>query len=304
MARRDSCKTDRSTSRMLSIVDSHCHAWKRWPYKPDVPDPESRGTVAQLLFEMDTHGVDQAVIVSAAIGDNPDNNADVAEQVAAHPDRLHQFADVDSVWSASHRTPGADKRLRAVAERWPIQGFTHYLSSTEDAAWFDSSVGREFFGVGAELGLIASLSLHPGQHTWIRKVAARYPSLMILIHHLGHINADEGADGESVRELVTSAEYPNLSVKFSGFRYLTKAPAWDFPYCKTHDAVRRVYDAYGPRRMCWGSDYPVVQSSMTYRQSLEAVRSHCQFIAAADMPGVLGGNLKRLLAGARFRIAS
>ena len=25
------------------IIDSHCHAWARWPYDPPVPDPESKG---------------------------------------------------------------------------------------------------------------------------------------------------------------------------------------------------------------------------------------------------------------------
>ena len=29
------------------IIDAHCHAWTYWPYDPPVPDPESRGTIAQ-----------------------------------------------------------------------------------------------------------------------------------------------------------------------------------------------------------------------------------------------------------------
>ena len=49
------------------IVDSHCHAWRRWPYQPPVPDPESRGLVEQLLWEMDRHGVDRAAVVDAAL---------------------------------------------------------------------------------------------------------------------------------------------------------------------------------------------------------------------------------------------
>ena len=49
------------------IVDSHCHAWRTWPYQPPVPDPEGRGTVEQLLFEMDGAGVDRAAVVCARI---------------------------------------------------------------------------------------------------------------------------------------------------------------------------------------------------------------------------------------------
>src|SRR5215217_1512875 len=75
------------------IIDSHCHAWPRWPYQPPVPDDESRGRVEQLLNEMDLHGVDQAVVICARIERNPDNNDYIAEQARRYADRLHQFPD-------------------------------------------------------------------------------------------------------------------------------------------------------------------------------------------------------------------
>src|SRR5690348_1260468 len=56
------------------IVDSHCHAWRTWPYEPPVPDPTSRGMVEQLLWEMDQNGVEKAVVICARIEHNPDNN--------------------------------------------------------------------------------------------------------------------------------------------------------------------------------------------------------------------------------------
>src|SRR3954451_15441636 len=108
------------------IIDGHCHAWSIWPYQPPVPDPQSRGTVEQWLWEMDQNGVDQAAIVCANIDDNPDNNEYVAAAVARHPRRLHQFADLDCRWSATYHTDGAADRLRRLADTMPIKGITHY----------------------------------------------------------------------------------------------------------------------------------------------------------------------------------
>jgi predicted TIM-barrel fold metal-dependent hydrolase len=71
------------------IIDSHCHAWARWPYQPPVPDDEQRGRVEQLLHEMEINGVDQAMIVCAQIDHNPDNNAYIARMAAQYPERLH-----------------------------------------------------------------------------------------------------------------------------------------------------------------------------------------------------------------------
>ena len=71
----------------MKIIDSHCHAWALWPYSAEVPDPESRGIVEQLLYEMDVNGVDEATIVSAQIKGNPENNAYIAAQVARYPEQ-------------------------------------------------------------------------------------------------------------------------------------------------------------------------------------------------------------------------
>ena len=115
----------------MTVIDAHCHAWEHWPYQPPVPDPESRGRIEQLLFEMDQNGVDRAVVICAGIDHNPRNNDYIAEQVQRWPDRLVQFADIDSRWLATHHTAGAAERLIDAAERWRLKGFTHYLH--EDA---------------------------------------------------------------------------------------------------------------------------------------------------------------------------
>ena len=278
------------------IIDSHSHAWATWPYKPPVPDPETRGRAEQLLYEMDVCSVAQAVLVSANIDHNPENNVYVAAQVRRYPERLHQFADVDCAWSATYHTPGAAERLRNAAARYPLKGFTHYLRADDDGSWLYTDEGSAFFTAAAELKLIASISCAPHQQAALRKVAERFPDLPILVHHLGHPQV--GHD-EQLEEVLASARHPNIYLKLSGFYYTVADTAWDFPYHSTHDLVRALYDGFGGERLCWGSDYPVVRGFMTYRQALEAFRTHCDFISQDDRTMILGANLARLLEQAR-----
>jgi len=284
----------------MTIIDSHCHAWPRWPYQPPVPDDEHRGRVEQLLHEMNLHGVNQALIVCAQIERNPENNAYIADCVARYPDRLHQLADVDSVWSDTHHQPGAADRLRQAAERWPIAGFTHYLGSKEDGSWLHSEEGLAFFGVAAELGLIASISCQPQHQPAIRCVAERYPSVPILCHHLAGVKANDGETHAGLQQVLASAKLPNVYIKLSGFAYCTHVQ-WNFPYTDTHEVIRALYEHFGAQRMCWGSDYPVVRFFMTYRQALEVFRTHCTFVPEQDKAWILGGTLERLLAKAPLR---
>lgn len=276
------------------IIDSHCHAWTDWPYQPPVPDPQTRGTANQLLNEMDLNGVDQAVVVCAQIDHNLRNNDYVAEQVALHPGRLYQLADLDSEWSATYHTPGAAQRLRDMAARWPICGFTHYLRAGDDASWLVSEDGLELLQAAAELNLIVSLSSNPDHQPAIRRAAERFPSVPFLVHHMGYVRLGSGTLEENVRQVLASARVPNIYIKLSGFAY-TGAVEWDYPYPDIRWVVRAEYEQFGPQRMCWGSDYPVVRFYMTYRQALEAFRTHCDFVPPADQALILGGTLEKLL---------
>jgi L-fuconolactonase len=277
------------------IIDSHTHAWEHWPYQPPVPDPRSRGTIEQLLFEMDNNGVDEAVLVCANIDHNPHNNAYIARCVQQYPNRFHHFADVDSAWSTTYHTGGAAVRLRNVAKQYPLKGFTHYLKPEDDGRWLYSSEGLEFFKVAARLNLIASLSSYPHQQAAIRNVAEQYPELPILLHHLGHPKVGKKEDLATILE---SAKFSNIYLKLSGFYYATSGEQWDFPYRDVQEIVMALYDGFGPRRLCWGSDYPVVKQFMTYRQALESFRNYCTSIPTKEHSFILGHNLAHLLASA------
>jgi predicted TIM-barrel fold metal-dependent hydrolase len=275
------------------IIDSHCHAWTYWPYEPSVPDPESRGVVEQLLHEMDQNGVDQALIVCAEIDHNPENNAYIATEVAKHPTRLHQVADVDSSWKASYHQPGAAARLQAAVDRWQLKGFTHYLKAEDTGDWLFSEEGMAFFKVAAENNLIASISCQPHHQPAIRQVADRFLEMPILIHHLGHPPVTQP---DSLKEILASARCENIHIKLSGFYYSTAQEKWDYPLADVQPIVRAEYEHFGPQRMCWGSDYPVVQQHLTYRQALEKFRTHCDFVPEDDQTWILGKTLAGLLA--------
>ena len=277
------------------IVDSHCHAWRYWPYEPPVPDPESRGTIEQLLWEMDQNGVDKAVVICARIEQNPDNNDYIAYQARRFPDRIYQFADVDCRWWETYHQPGAADRLRQAVHRYGLRGFTHYFDPQDDGSWYLSEEGLAFLQTAVDLHQIASFALPARLQPVLRQLAERFPTLHFLCHHMAGARLAEGPDGgQGLREIVKSAALPNIHVKLSGFHYLNPV-GWDFPHVVGRPVVQALYEHFGPERLHWGSDYPVLRKAMTYQQSLEVVRTHCDFISSADMSRILGDSLYDLL---------
>lgn len=275
------------------IVDAHAHAWRRWPYAPSVPDPESRGSVAQLLWHMAENGVDHAVLVAAAIGENPDNTADLVAAADAADGRLSVFADLECFWSPAARTPGAANRLAAAIDRWAIRGFATYLAETEDGSALVDEEGEAFFALAERRGLIASLSLMPHQMGALARMAARHPALPILLHHQMYFGPRSGTGAESlVIAHEVAAASPNVFVKLSGPGNIAAADM-EYPYPALRYIGAGLLDAFGRERLVWGSDFPVSARHMTYRQSLDYVRRHAP--PGADVDAIVGQNMARLL---------
>lgn len=280
------------------IRDSHTHAWRRWPYPPLVPDEDSRGTIDQLVYEMDANGVDEAVVVCAAIENNADNVEYAAFALERHADRLHLVADLDCRWSATYHLPGAADRLRALAERYPrLAGFAHYVAEQNDG-WLLSGEADELFALAANLGLFVSLGADPSWHADLRIVAQRHPSVPVLCNALGGIRARGLDHADGLAEVLASAHVPSIHLKVAGLPYCSER-GFDYPWPEALAAFARLFAAFGPERLCWGSDFPACTRFCTYRQSLEAVRLHADFLTPADLDLILGGALHRVLGSAR-----
>ena len=216
------------------IVDSHCHAWRYWPYEPPVPDPYSRAAVEQLLFEMDECGVEEAVLVAARIDHNPDNNDYVQYCVRRFPDRLYQFADVDCMWTPTYHTPGAAERLDQAVTTYNLRGFTHYVEADDDGSWLFSEGGQAFFRTAARGGgqvhisldeILADSGLDKSQVAYIGDDLTD----IVVMHRVGLAIATANARVEVKQEAhyVTQAEGGSGAVREAIELILKAQGVWD-----------------------------------------------------------------------------
>ena len=278
------------------MIDAHCHAWRRWPYDRAVSDPDSYGSAESLLFEMDQADVQGAAIACARIGGgaggsgfaNEDNNKYVVQFATSHPDRITAWVDIDCSWRPEYHTPGAAERLMREITDPCVTGFTHYCMKDNDG-WMLTDDADELFGVAAENSLVASLSVGASWVDDLSKLAARHPSLPILIHHLGVPNTWNEANA-----ILTLSESDNIGIKISGFGYSHLWPSI-FPYGGSKKWLLKLFQSFGPTRLFWGSDWPASKNKLTYTQSIEMVERHLEFSSHEDLEAILGGNLQYLL---------
>ena len=59
--------------------------------------------------------------------------------------------------------------------------------------------------------------------------------------------------------------------------------------------MEKLVERLGVDQLLWGTDMPILMRFWTYKQSLDHMRICCDFLDAAQVDLILGGNMARLM---------
>lgn len=258
------------------IVDSHCHVALGW-YEP----------VEVLLEQMDRNGVDRAVLVQMR---GQTDNSYQEECVRRFPDRLVSVVLVD--WESAE----APRELERLAERGAggLRLWAHSRSPGEDPLLIWRKAG--------ELGLpVTCCGTSDGfASDAFAELVRSLPDLPIIVEHLGSINAPDG-EGPPYplrRKIFELARFPNVRIKIHGLgEFAERALPVTEPYPFMRPLppfLEMAYDAFGPRRMLWGSDYPPVSAREGYGNALRLTMDELADKSEEDRALIFGGTAASL----------
>lgn len=260
------------------IIDAHLHVWSddtaRYPLHQPTRCP---GSTEFLLEQMDAAGVDKAVIVQ------PINylydNSYVADSMRRYPGRFAAVGLID------HKAADAPDRLERLVREDGFGGLRLHLGREPDPSVLAAPERDPLWERSRELGTSFIVFGSPAGLPAIMPIVARHPDIPVVIDHLGSVPVDEGPQGPLLENVIRFAQYPNVYVKVSNMNRMSKAP---YPHADTFEIVRRVYDAFGPQRLMWGTDFPFVMESCGYEPALDLVRKHLEFLTEDDKSWILG----------------
>jgi predicted TIM-barrel fold metal-dependent hydrolase len=82
-------------------------------------------------------------------------------------------------------------------------------------------------------------------------------------------------------------------VKLSHKWWVSKQP---YPWLDAQEHVKRLYAVYGPRRLVWGTDWPVHEKQTIYAKILSVVRDDMKFLNEDDKSWILSKTVQKLWA--------
>jgi predicted TIM-barrel fold metal-dependent hydrolase len=262
-------------------IDAHVHIWtdnrQQYPRAPGEPDyPPERFTPEDFLAHAKPNGVGRAVLVQMSFYGC--DNSYMIDSIGAHPGVFSGIGIVNS------DGPHPDRDMQSLANQG-VCGF-RIVSGAAPQAWLDSPGMLAMWRCAAEHRLPLCALVNPDALPALDRMCGRFPETPVVIDHLARIGIDGEIRDRDVRLLCSLARHRHVFVKVSAFYALGRKTA---PYLDLAPMIRRVFEAFGPRRLMWASDSPFqVQEGHTYGASLGLVREGLDFLTDDDRAWLLG----------------
>src|SRR5262245_60438836 len=259
------------------------------PYNAKFVPPKTAASLELLVREMDEHGVTHCVLVQT-ISHGWDNRY-LVNCLKAQPKRFRGQGLIDPT------DPNVADKLEFWMKEHGLAGmrFSPIYYQGKDG-WLNARATDRLWKKAAELGAVFNFFIAAEQLPKLEEMIARHPRVKVVIDHLGRVDLEAKDPEPEIRNLLALARYPNVCVKVSELSSLL--PTKKYPFRDAYPFVKRVYDAFGPDRLLWGTGFPGATRAEaerpTLQQELLLIQKEMPFFTAADRAKILGKNAARV----------
>jgi predicted TIM-barrel fold metal-dependent hydrolase len=287
----------------MLIIDTHPHvmtaASERYPHRP-VGGEQSRWSRgidldgAAFTAMMSAAGVAKAALVQTSTVYGPDNRF-LADTVAAWPGTFAGVCSVDALAGDA-----AEKLSYWVRERG-LSGVRLFSAAAAVGTLFEVDDPRltPFWLRAQELGIPVDLQIRYPAIAAVRRVLERYPSVRIVLDHLGGAPVTGGPGYLAAAELLDLAACGRVYVKFANHNL---DAADEAEGSSAEGFLAQGAGAFGAGHVLWGSNFPntfgrAPATAATYSAMVSRVLAAVSRLGEGAAAQLLGGTARELYAG-------
>lgn len=270
------------------MIDAHQHFWRldRGDYGWLTPalGPIFRdfgpGDLAPILAR---HSIERTILVQAA--------PTVAE-TRWLLDLAHRTPFVAGVvgWVDFDASDAPDA-IAAIADKPKLVGLRPMVQDIADDDWIARPDLAPAFDAMIAHGLVFDALVLPRHLPRLARVLDRHPSLTVVVDHGAKPRIRDREIDAWRAGMAAVAAHPNVSCKLSGL--VTEARP-DDGAAELAPWIDALVQLFGPRRLIWGSDWPVVELAGGYDRWRALALGALDGLPAPGRDAVLGGNAERV----------
>lgn len=266
-------------------IDAHNHFWKFDPVR-DNWITEDMGVIRKdflpedFLPVLQQHGFDGCIAVQS---DQTEQENEFHLQQAMQHDFIKGIVGWVDLQHAR-----VEERL-AYYRSFPVmKGFRHVLQGETDRALMLRPAFKNGIAQLQQFGFTYDILIFPDQLKYAAELVDAFPGQKFVIDHIAKPAVKTGGSEDWEKNIKTIAAYENVYCKISGMVTEADWNQWkkeDFtPYIDT------VVNAFGTKRIMYGSDWPVCQVAASYGDMLDIVQQYFKKFSMDEQADFFGGN--------------
>lgn len=260
------------------IVDSHVHVWKkdpRYPWAPGTRNPPEKDATAEMLLKlMQASGVERTVIIQVIF--YKWDNRYLADVLKRYPQYFRGVARVNP------EDPAAPDHLSSLMQQPGFHGVRISPAADASGDWFRGPLMPPLWKRANDLKVPMTVLAPVTRMPDAAKLIEKYPELTVVIDHMADSPINQP---QELEKLLALQRFPKVYVKISHSWSLS---AQAYPYLDSQRQIKRLYDAFGPKRLMAGTDWPLVEKYCTYAQAIDIARKRIDFLNVEDKRWICG----------------
>ena len=268
-------------------IDAHQHFWRIADRKGSWP-PAALAAIhrdfdpADLAPLLEQHGIARTVLVQSM------PNEDDTHYMLGLASRNAFIGGV--VGWVDLKGGEAPARIAALARDPHLKGLRPMLQDEADECWIDDAALAPAAEAMIHHGLSFDALVLPRHLPSLLAFAQRHPGLPIVIDHGAKPLIAAGELEPWRRDMAALARLPQVHCKLSGL--VTEAGAsWNVEQLRPY--TDHIVQAFGPRRVIWGSDWPVLHLAADYAQWISASETLLAGLDDSARADIVGLNAAR-----------
>jgi L-fuconolactonase len=267
------------------IVDSHQHFWQVGRFNYPWMSPELEVLYRDFLPPdlepiLKEHGVAKTVLVQAS------NSLAETQWLLSLADSYPFIAGV--VGWVDLTDALMEQELEALTANPKFKGVRHLVESEPAEDWLTQPSVLRGLQKLVDFDVSVDLLVHTRHLQHVKIVAERCPELRLVVDHMAKPPIRSGEIKDWAQQLKAVASYPNVYCKLSGL--VTEANLTTWKPDDLRPFVNCALEYFGPRRMMFGSDWPVCLLAASYDQVLKCFRSLLVELSDSNQSAIFGGN--------------
>ena len=273
---------------MRMRIDCHQHFWNydpaTYPWITDQMAVLKRAyTPSDLLPELAAAEIESTVAVQ--VRQSESENFFLLELA----ERYRQIAGI--VGWVDLSAPKLPERLALFAGYAKVRGFRHVVQDEPDDNFLVRKAILEGIASLKEYGFTYDILIYPRQLPAAIRLVEALPDQPFAIDHIAKPAIKTKEIGTWSRHIQTVAANRNVYCKISGL--ITEADWSDWRAEDFYPYLDVVFEAFGPDRLMFGSDWPVCLLAGTYQQVLRIVDDYTRNLRPEERENIFGNNAAR-----------